>query len=94
MVKNIPKVWIIADFDKPVIPSKELSSNSEFLSCQNTNLANVWTVITRGPYGPFGLIAEEFENGKFRGFFTLNPNVCRYALKVMGKTLGTKFAIQ
>jgi len=94
MVKNIPKVWIIADFDKPVTPSKELSPNSEFLSCQNTNLANVWTVITRGPYGPFGLIAEEFEDGKFRGFFTLNPNVCRYALKVMGKTLGTKFTIQ
>jgi hypothetical protein len=94
MVKNIPKVWIIADFDKPVVPSKELSSNSEFLSCQNTDLANVWTVITRGPYGPFGLIAEEFEDGKFRGFFTLNPNVCRYALKVMGKTLGTKFTIQ
>lgn len=94
MVKNIPKVWIIADFNKPVIPTKELSPNSEFLSCKNTDLSNVWTVITRGPYGPFGLIAEEFENGKFRGFFTLNPNVCRYALKVMGKELGTKFTIQ
>ncbi|NND87334.1 MAG: hypothetical protein HKM23_08470, partial [Nitrosopumilus sp.] len=46
-----------------------------------------------GPYGPFGLIAEEYEDGKFRGFFTLNPNVCRHALAVMGKTLGTKFAI-
>ncbi len=94
MVKNIPKVWIIADFEKQVIPSKKLSSNSEFLSCKNTDLANVWTVITRGPYGPFGLIAEEFEDGKFRGFFTLNPNVCRCALKIMGKTLGTKFDIQ
>jgi len=54
-------------------------------------LANVWTVITRGLYGPFGLIAEEFEDGKFRGFFTLNPNVWRYALNVMGKTLGANF---
>jgi len=57
-------------------------------------LANVWAVITRGPFGPFGLIAEEYENGMFRGFFTLNPNVCRTALKAMGKTLGTKFTIQ
>ena len=29
-----------------------------------------------------GLIAEELKNGKLRGFFNLNPNVCRYALKV------------
>ena len=94
MVKDLPKVWIIADFQKPINASEELASNCEFLNCNNTNLANVWTVITRGPYGPFGLIAEEFENAKFRGFFTLNPNVCRYALKVMGKTLGTKFTIQ
>ncbi len=94
MVKNIPKIWIVADFDKKHIPSKELSPNSKFLTCQGTDLANVWTVITRGPYGPFGLIAEEFEDDKFRGFFTLNPNVCRHVLKVMGKTLDTKFTIQ
>ena len=94
MVKNLPKVWIVADFDKSIIASDELSSNSEFLNCHDTDLVNVWTVITRGPYGPFGLIAEEFEDGKFRGFFTLNPNVCRYAVKVMGKTLGVKFTIQ
>jgi hypothetical protein len=94
MVKGMPKVWIIADFDDEVIPTDVIIPNSEFLSCSNTNLANVWTVITRGPYGPFGLIAEEYDDGKFRGFFTLNSNVCRYALKVMGKTLDSKFDIQ
>jgi len=94
MIKDLPKVWIVADFDKPVITEKDLATNSEYLNCHNTDLANVWTVITRGPFGPFGLIAEEYEDGKFRGFFTLNPNVCRYALKVMGKTLGTKLDIQ
>ena len=77
-----------------VIPTDVVIPNSEFLSCSNTNVANVWTVITRGPYGPFGLIAEEYEDGKFRGFFTLNSNVCRHALNVMGKTLGSKFDIQ
>ena len=94
MVKDIPKIWVVADFDKQTIPNDELSPNSKFLSCQGTDLENVWTVITRGPYGPFGLIAEELEDGKFRGFFTLNPNVCRHVLKVMGKTLGTQFTIQ
>lgn len=94
MMKSIPKVSIIADFDKSMDVSKEMPSNAEFLNCHNTDLENVWTVITRGPYGPFGLIAEEFEEGMFRGFFTLNSNVCRYALKVMGKTLDTKFTIQ
>ena len=39
-------------------------------------------------------IMEEYEDGKFRGFFTLNSNVCRYALKVMGQTLDSKFDIQ
>ena len=94
MVVDMPKVWIIADFDDEVIPTDVIIPSSEFLSCSNTNLANVWTVITRGPYGPFGLIAEEYEDGKFRGFFTLNSNVCRYALKVMGTTLNSKFDIQ
>ena len=56
-------------------------------------MANIWSVITKGPHGPFGLISEEFEDGKFRGFFTINPDVCRYALQIMGKTLGTKFDI-
>ena len=94
MIKDIPKVWIIADFDKPVLNAKDLAPNSEYLNCHNTDLVNVWAVITRGPYGPFGLIAEEYDNGKFRGFFTLNPNVCRHALKVMGKSLGTNLSIQ
>ena len=94
MMSNIPKVWIIADLDKSVDEKKKMPSNAYFLNCHNTDLMNVWSVITRGPYGPFGLIAEEFEDGKFRGFFTLNPHVCRYALNVMGKTLGTKFTIQ
>lgn len=94
MMEKIPRVWIVAALDKSRDASKGMPSNAEFLNCHNTNLENVWTVITRGPFGPFGLIAEEFEEGMFRGFFTLNPNVCRYALKVMGKTLGTKFTIQ
>lgn len=91
MIKKIPKIWVIADFGKTRLKT---TSNIEVINCQNTELTKVWSVITRGPYGPFGLIAEEFERGKFRGFFTLNPNVCRFTLKMMGKILSTKFILQ
>ncbi len=91
MVEKIPKIWIIANYGKTEFKTPP---KIEIINCRDTKLENVWTVVTRGPFGPFGLIAEEFEEGQFRGFFTLNPNVCRYTLKVMGKELGTKFTIQ
>lgn len=91
MIEQIPKIWVIADYGKTKI---DTPSKIEVINCKDTSLFDVWSVITRGPYGPFGLIAEEYEDGKFRGFFTLNANVCRHALKVMGKTLGTNFNIQ
>lgn len=91
MIESIPKVWVVASYNNTTINTPD---KIEILNCKNTNLENVWTVITRGPYGPFGLIAEEFEDGKFRGFFTLNQNVSRHALDIMGKTLGVKFNIQ
>ena len=91
MIKTIPKIWIIADYGKTDIKTP---SKIKILNCKNTELSKVWAVITRGPFGPFGLIAEEFEKDRFRGFFTLNQNVCRTALNEMGKTLKTKFTIQ
>jgi hypothetical protein len=91
MIEKIPKIWVIANYGKTALKT---SPKIEIINCRDTNLVNVWCVITRGPYGPFGLIAEEYENGKFRGFFTLNPNVCRYALDIMGKSLKTEFNIQ
>ncbi|MBS3925123.1 MAG: hypothetical protein KGZ34_00295 [Nitrosarchaeum sp.] len=90
LIEQIPKIWVIADYGKTEIKTPP---KINLINCKDTELDDVWSVITRGPYGPFGLIAEEYEDGKFRGFFTLNPNVCRYALEVMGKTLGTKFTI-
>jgi len=91
MIEKIPKIWVIANFGKTALKT---SDKIEIINCKDSDLVNVWSVITRGPYGPFGLIAEEFEDGKFRGFFTLNQNVCRFSLKLMGKTLGKKFNIQ
>ena len=91
MIEKIPKIWVVANYENTHFETPDKIS---VLNCGNTPLENVWAVITRGPFGPFGLIAEEFEEGKFRGFFTLNPNVSRHVLKMMGKTLNTKFSIQ
>ena len=91
MIKTIPKIWVIADHGKVEF---QTPPKIKVLNCKNTDLANVWAVITRGPFGPFGLIAEEFEKDNFRGFFTLNQSVCRASLAEMGRILKTKFTIQ
>ena len=49
MINGLPKVWIVADFDKSIIASEELGTNSEFLNCHNTDLVNVWTVYYKRP---------------------------------------------
>ena len=91
LIEQIPKIWVVADFDETPIDTPQ---KIDVINCKDTILHDVWSVITRGPFGPFGLIAEEYESGKFRGFFTLNPTVCRHAVGKMGKILGKKFTLQ
>ncbi len=91
MIETIPKIWVVADYGTTKV---DTPPKIDVINCKNTALIDVWSVITRGPYGPFGLIAEEYEDGKFRGFFTLNATVCRHAVDTMGKVLGKKFNIQ
>jgi hypothetical protein len=91
MIEQIPKITVVADYGNTKI---DTPPKINVINCKDTSLIDVWSVITRGPYGPFGLIAEEYESGKFRGFFTLNPNVCRHAVSKMSKILGTKFTLQ
>jgi len=91
LIEQIPKIWVVADFDETPIDTPQ---KIDVINCKDTILHDVWSVITRGPFGPFGLIAEEYESGKFRGFFTLNPTVCRHAVVKMGKILGKKFTLQ
>lgn len=87
IINRVPKIWIVGDFEKTQF---HLSPKIKVLNCRNTNLVNVWSVITRGP---FGLISEEFEDGMFQGFFTMNPEICKYALEKMEKTLDAKIDI-
>lgn len=91
MIETIPKIWVVADYGSTKIDTPK---KIDVINCKDTSLIDVWSVITRGPYGPFGLIAEEYEDGKFRGFFTLNAKVCRHTVDAMGKILKTKFNIQ
>jgi hypothetical protein len=91
MIEQIPKITVVADYGKTTIKTPP---KIDVINCKDTSLIDVWSVITRGPYGPFGLIAEEYDDGKFRGFFTLNPNVCRHAVNRMSKILGKKFTLQ
>ena len=51
----------------------------------------MWCVITKGTDGPFGVIAEEFEDGMFRGFFSFDVDVCAGALHQLETTLDCKF---
>lgn len=89
ILKTIPKSWIIGNFNNPYL-AQDLPQTAQVLSCVGTSLVDVWTVITRGSHGPFGLYAEEFEKGSFKGFFSISPIVFRHVLKTMGDILNTK----
>lgn len=84
MIEQVPKIWVVADYGKTDF---ETPSKIELLNCRDTELTNVWSVITRAPYGPFGLIAEEIADGKFRGFFSISPMVIEKAVKTINETL-------
>jgi hypothetical protein len=90
MMKRLPRTWIIGDFNNPHL-AQTLPENVQVLSCVGTPLATVWAVVTRGPDGPIGLIAEEYGIGKFRGFFSVLPDILQVALDAMGDVLVTTF---
>ena len=90
MMKRLPRTWIIGDFNNPHL-AQTLPETVQVLSCVGTPLATVWAEVTRGPDGPIGLIAEEYGIGKFRGFFSVLPDILQVALDAMGDVLVTTF---
>ena len=90
MMKRLPRTWIIGDFNNPHL-AQTLPETVQVLSCVGTPLSTVWAVVTRGPDGPIGLIAEEYGIGKFRGFFSVLPDILQVALDAMGDVLVTTF---
>ena len=63
------------------------SKNVEVISCDGTNISDMWIVVTKGPNDPFGLLAEEMEDGQFSGFFSNSPHVIQKAINIINQDL-------
>lgn len=73
-LQKIPKAWIIGDFKNSFLAPNPPPS-AEVISCDGTNIENMWIVLTNRSTGPFGLVAENIGGGQFRGFFSIAPPV-------------------
>ena len=93
ILKNIPKAWIIGGFDNPFFAPKTPPEKAEILTCAGTNLQDMWIVISKGPDGLFGLVAEDLggvEKGDwFRGFFTTQEKVIQKVIDDINETMMT-----
>lgn len=86
ILKKVPKAWIIGDFKNSFLaplPPK----TTEVVSCDGTNISDMWMVVTRGPEGPFGLVAENIGDRKYRGFFSISPIVIGKTIQTINKAL-------
>ncbi len=86
LLKKIPKVWIIADFNNPFL-AQGFPDNAQTISCNGTNIATIWAVITKGPAGPMGLVAEELIDGSYKGFFSVSPKIIQESIDQINATL-------
>ena len=86
LVEDIPKVWIIGNFNNPSL-APQPPKNAEVISCDGTNLSEIWMVLTKGENGPFGLVAEDMGDGIYRGFFSISPSIIRKAIESTERSL-------
>jgi hypothetical protein len=93
LLKNIPKTWIIGGFDNPFFAPQTPPDKAEILTCAGTHLQDMWIVISQGPDGLFGLVAEDIggvEKGDhFRGFFTSKTEVIQKVIDEINSTMMT-----
>jgi hypothetical protein len=91
IMQNIPKTWIIGGFDNPFFAPDTPPDKAEILTCAGTNLQDMWIVISKGPQGLFGLVAEDIggvEKGDhFRGFFTSKADVIQRVIEKINETM-------
>ncbi|MBT8252058.1 MAG: hypothetical protein KJO99_04420, partial [Nitrosopumilus sp.] len=59
LMKNIPMTWVIGGFDNPFFAPQTPPDKAEILTCAGTNLQDMWIVVSKGPDGLFGLVAED-----------------------------------
>ena len=88
ILKKIPHAWVIGGFDDPfLIPPDSVPPTAEILSCLDTNIEKMWIVVTKGPNGPFGLVAEDLGEDKFRGFFTMDSKIIEKVIDIINNTM-------
>ena len=86
ILKALPKAWIVGNFNNPFLAPPPPKS-TEVISCDGTNISNMWIVLTKGEIGPFGLVAENIGDGQYRGFFTISPDVMKKVIEEISTSL-------
>ena len=89
ILKKVPKAWIIGDFKNSLL-APQPPKTTEVVSCDGTNISDMWIVVTNGPEGPFGLIAEDIGDRMYRGFFSISPIVIGKAIQTINEALRIK----
>ncbi|MBT3762283.1 MAG: hypothetical protein HOF89_06870 [Candidatus Nitrosopelagicus sp.] len=86
ILNQVPKAWIIGNFNNPLLAPQPPQS-AEVISCDGTNVSDMWIVLTRGPDGPFGLVAEEIGDGQYLGFFSYSPMIISNVIRNLSNKL-------
>ena len=86
ILTKIPKAWIIGNFNNPFLQPQP-PKGAEVISCDGTNISDMWIVVTKGPNGPFGLVAEDMGDGQFSGFFSISTQVIQKAVNIINQNL-------
>ncbi len=93
LMKNIPMTWVIGGFDNPFFAPQTPPDKAEVLTCAGTNLQNMWIVVSKGPYGLFGLVAEDIggvqKGDHFRGFFTSKQDIIKKVIEKINESMMT-----
>ena len=88
ILNKLPKSWVIGGFDDPfLVPPNTVPNTTEVLTCAGTNIEKMWIVITKGPQGPFGLVAEDLGEDRFRGFFSMDKELIEKVIQKLNGTL-------
>ena len=86
ILKKVPRAWIIGDFKNSLL-APQPPKTTEVVSCDGTNISDMWIVVTNGPQGPFGLVAEDIGDRMYRGFFSISPVVIGKAIQTINEAL-------
>lgn len=93
LMKNIPMTWVIGGFDNPFFAPQTPPDKAEVLTCAGTNLQNMWIVVSKGPDGLFGLVAEDIggvqKGDHFRGFFTSKQDIIKKVIEKINESMMT-----